>query len=169
MELVAEGLNDADPVSAAAIRRLEGEVDTTIDEVRSFARGIYPPVLAQRGLGEALRVAGRIAPIPTTVEADGIARRTPEVEATVYFACLEALQNAAKHAGGATGVEIRLVENGGLHFAVHDDGQGFVVPTVLNGHGLTNLHDRVAAIGGEVEVRSSPGHGTTVAGMIPPD
>ncbi len=116
-------------------------------------------MLAQHGLGEALRVAGRIAPIPTTVEADAIGRRRPEVEATVYFACMEALQNAAKHARGATGVAISLTDNGSLRFEVRDDGEGFVVPTVVNGNGLTNLRDRVAAVGGSVEVRSVPGRG----------
>jgi signal transduction histidine kinase len=169
LELVAEKLDEESPESATALRRLEAEVETTIDEVRSFARGIYPPVLAQRGLGEALRVAGRIAPIATQVDAEPIGRQRPEVEATVYFACLEALQNAAKHARGATGVEIRLVNNGGLRFEVQDDGEGFVVPAVTNGSGLTNMRDRVAAVGGDVEVRSSPGRGTTVTGFVPVD
>ena len=165
--LIAERLEDQAPESAAAVRRLEGEVDTTIDEVRSFARGIYPPILAERGLSEALRAASRNAPIPTTVEAGGVRRHRPEIEATVYFACMEALQNAAKHARGASGVTISLLENEGLHFEVRDDGAGFVVPTVVNGNGLTNLRDRVAAVGGVVEVESAPGDGTTVAGVVP--
>src|SRR5215208_974266 len=167
LELIAEGLDGESPESAAALRRLEGDVETTIDEVRSFARGLYPPVRAQRRLGGAVWVGGRIARMPTTSGAQDIRVWRPEVEATVYFACLEALQNAAKHARGATGVAIRVVENGGLRFEVHDDGQGFIVPTVLNGNGLTNLRDRVAAIGGEVKVRSAPGQGTTVAGVVP--
>jgi signal transduction histidine kinase len=165
--LIAEQLEDGSPESAAALHKLEGDVETTIDEVRSFARGIYPPVLAQRGLEEALRVAGRSAIIPTTVEAGAIGRHRPEIESTVYFACMEALQNAAKHARGATLIQIKLANNGRLTFEVHDDGEGFVVPTSMNGSGLTNLRDRVAAVGGEVEVRSTPGEGTTVVGDVP--
>jgi signal transduction histidine kinase len=167
LELVAERLDEQSPESAADIRRLEGDVDGTIDEVRSFARGIYPPLLAERGLGEALRAAGRGSPVPTTVDARSITRHRPEIEATVYFACMEALQNAIKHARGATGVVITLSENPRLRFEVRDDGGGFVVPTVLNGNGLTNLRDRMAAVGGEVEVRSTIGEGTTVSGVVP--
>jgi signal transduction histidine kinase len=101
------------------------------------------------------------------VESRAVTRHRPEVEATVYFACMEALQNAVKHAHGATGVVITLSENPRLRFEVRDDGPGFVVPTVPNGNGLTNLRDRMAAIGGEVEVRSTIGEGTTVAGVVP--
>ena len=165
--LIAEQLEAGSPDSANALHKLEGDIETTIDEVRSFARGIYPPVLAQRGLGEALRVAARSAALPTTVEADAIGRHRPEVEATVYFACLEAVQNASKHAQSATKVQIKLVEDGRLSFEVRDDGDGFIVPTSMNGSGLTNLRDRVAAVGGEVEVLSSPGEGTTVGGGVP--
>jgi signal transduction histidine kinase len=167
MEMVAERLDEEAPESAADIRRLEGDVDSTIDEVRSFARGIYPPLLAERGLSEALRAAGRGSPIPTIVNAREIKRHRPEIEATVYFACMEALQNAVKHAVGATGVVITLSENPRLRFEVRDDGKGFVVPTAPNGNGLTNLRDRMAAVGGEVEVRSTIGEGTTVSGVVP--
>jgi signal transduction histidine kinase len=167
LELIAERLDEDDPQSAAALRKLEVDVDGTIDEVRSFARGIYPPLLAERGLGEALRAAGRNAPIATRVDAGSISRHNPEIEATVYFACMEALQNAAKHAIGASGVTITLSENPALHFEVQDDGNGFTATNVVNGNGLTNLRDRMAAIGGEVEVRSAPGEGTTVIGVLP--
>ena len=167
LELVAERLDGGSPESATAIRQLETDIDDTIDEVRSFARGIYPPLLAERGLGEALRAAARTAPIPTTVEAPLIGRHPPEVESTVYFACKEALQNAAKHARGATGVAITLSQNSRLRFEVRDDGEGFVVPNTANGNGLTNLRDRVAAVGGDVTVRSAPGRGTTVTGVLP--
>jgi signal transduction histidine kinase len=167
LELLAERLDEEDPESAAALRRLEVDVDGTIDDVRSFARGIYPPLLAERGLAEALRAAGRNATIATRVEADSIGRHDPEIEATIYFACMEALQNAAKHADGASGVTITLSEDPALHFEVHDDGNGFTATNVVNGNGLTNLRDRMAAIGGEVEVRSVLGKGTTVIGVLP--
>jgi signal transduction histidine kinase len=167
LELVAEGLDGRSPESASAIRVLEGDVDATIDEVRSFARGVYPSLLVERGLSEALRAAGRGVPVPTMVDAEGLRRYPPELEATVYFACMEALQNAAKHASGATGVAISVSENGRLEFEVRDDGAGFERTAHARGAGLTNMRDRLAAVGGHLEVESAPGNGTRIAGSIP--
>jgi signal transduction histidine kinase len=165
--LVAERLDAEAPVSAGAIRELETQVEETIDEVRSFARGIYPSLLAERGLSEALRAAGRSAPLPTIVDAARIGRYAPEIEATVYFSCMEALQNAAKHAHGATGVTITVTHNPHLRFVVSDDGSGFDTEHAVTGVGITNLRDRLEAVGGELRVESSPGKGTRVSGMIP--
>src|SRR4051794_26661249 len=116
LELVAEQVETLSPASAGAIRELEEEVDETIDEVRAFARGVYPSLLAERGLSEALRAAGRGASVPTMVDAASIGRYPPDIEAAVFFACMEALQNAAKHAHGATGVRISVSDREGLHF-----------------------------------------------------
>jgi signal transduction histidine kinase len=165
--LLAERLDTEAPVSANAVRELEVQVDETIDEVRSFARGIYPSLLAERGLSEALRAAGRSASLPTIVDAPRIGRYAPEVEATVYFSCIEALQNAAKHAQGATGVTITLTHNPHLRFEVTDDGSGFDIEHTGKGSGLTNLRDRLAAVGGELHVESAEGKGTRVSGVIP--
>jgi signal transduction histidine kinase len=164
--LVAERLDDADPASAHAIRELEQEVEETIDEVRSFARGIYPSLLAERGLTEALRAAGRSAPVPTMVDVARIGRFPLEIEATVYFSCMEALQNAAKHALGATGVTITVTHNPHLRFEVRDDGSGFDPTRADGGAGLTNMRDRLAAVGGTLHVESSPGNGTRISGVI---
>jgi signal transduction histidine kinase len=85
----------------------------------------------------------------------------------VYFCCLEALQNAAKHAAGAT-VSVRVwEESGGLLFAVTDDGPGFDVAAARGGHGYMNMADRLGAIGGTVRWQSQAGHGATVQGSIP--
>jgi signal transduction histidine kinase len=165
--LVAERLDADSPASAGVVRELENEVDGTIDEVRSFARGIYPSLLAERGLTEALRAAGRSAPLPTMVDAATIGRYPPEVEATVYFSCMEALQNAAKHAQGATGVTITLAHNPHLRFEVSDDGIGFDPERGGGGAGITNMRDRLAAVGGELHVDSAPGRGTRISGWIP--
>jgi signal transduction histidine kinase len=165
--LVAERLDEDAPSSAGAVRDLERQVDETIDEVRSFARGIYPSLLAERGLTEALRAAGRSAPVPTIVDAALIGRYPPEIEATVYFSCMEALQNAAKHARGATGVTISLSHNPHLRFAVSDDGSGFDTAHTNGGAGLTNIRDRLAAVGGALHVESGPGSGTRISGVIP--
>jgi signal transduction histidine kinase len=167
LELLATQLQDVSPKSAEAIRHLEDEVDATIDEVRAFARGVYPALLAERGLSEALRAAGRSAPVPTMVDASAIGRYSPEIEATVYFACVEALQNAAKHAHEASGVMISVSQNERLRFEVRDDGEGFDARRADYGAGLTNLRDRLDAVGGTLDVRSAPGKGTTISGAIP--
>jgi signal transduction histidine kinase len=167
LALVAERLERDAPGSAEAIHQLEGQVEETIDDVRSFARGIYPSLLAERGLTEALRAAGRSAPVPTIVDAASIGRYPPEIEATVYFSCMEALQNAAKHAPGATGVTISLSHDPHLRFSVSDDGAGFDTAHTNGGTGLTNLRDRLAAVGGQLRVESRPGKGTRVSGVIP--
>jgi signal transduction histidine kinase len=165
--MVAERLDAESPEVAGTVRRLERDIDVTIDEVRSFARGVYPPLLAERGLGEALRAAGRSAQVATTVDVEDIGRFRPELEATVYFACIEGLQNVAKHARGASHVAIAVSHNPHLRFEVRDDGAGFDVDAVTHGAGLTNLRDRLEAVGGELRVESVPGHGTLIRGRIP--
>ncbi len=165
--LAAERLEQQDPAGAGVIRALEKDIDATIDEVRSFARGIYPALLAETGLGEALRTAARAAALPTTVHAERLGRYPPEIETTVYFSCSEALQNAAKHARGATRVTISVCQDRELHFKVCDDGAGFDVQGTPFGTGLTNLRDRLAVVGGTTRIRSVPGQGTCVGGSIP--
>ncbi len=152
---------------AEVIRALGDAIDATIDEVRSFARGVYPSLLAETGLGEALRTVGRAAALPTTVRADGLPRYAPELETTVYFSCSEALQNALKHARGATEVTISLSGGRALYFEVRDNGAGFDVQATPVGTGLSNLRDRLASVGGTVTIRSTPGRGTSIEGFIP--
>jgi signal transduction histidine kinase len=113
-----------------------------------------------------MRSAARGVPTPTTVEPDGVGRYSQEIESAVYFCCLEALQNVSKHATDATAIAIVLEHDVALRFEVRDDGPGFVVEGA-GGDGLTNMRDRLAAIGGELEIRSAPGRGTVVAGTIP--
>jgi signal transduction histidine kinase len=167
LALAAEQLETGDRARADIIHALGEEIDATIDEVRAFARGVYPTLLAQTGLPAALRTVARSAALPTTVHADGIGRYPPELETTVYFCCSEALQNAAKHADGASEVTISLSAVRELHFEVHDDGAGFDVETTPLGTGLRNLHDRLAAVGGTMAIHSAPGQGTSVDGSIP--
>ena len=143
------------------------EVEETIDEVRALARGIYPSVLSEHGLAAALQTAARASPIPISLDLDGIGRFSPEVENTVYFACVEAMQNVAKHARGARHVEIAVSNGEALFFAITDDGEGFDGRVAATGAGLANLRDRLAAVGGEMTIESSPGHGTRVAGRVP--
>jgi signal transduction histidine kinase len=154
------------PETSAVLAGLGHDAEHTIDDVRALAHGIYPSLLADRGLPDALRAAALGASISTSLAADGIGRYPRDVESSVYFACLEALQNAAKHARGVTHVEITLAEHDALEFEVSDDGEGFDLAAV-NGGGLTNLRDRLTAVGGELHVTSRPGHGTRVGGSVP--
>ena len=163
-DIVAEDPAGADEM----LGQMAGDVQLTIKELRELAHGIYPPLLADGGLGDALRAAASRSPLTVGVTVDdSVGRYTSEVEAAVYFSCLEALQNAAKHAQGAT-VELRVwAESGGLLFAVTDDGPGFDPQAARGGHGFVNMSDRLGAVGGTVRWDSEPGKGATISGSVP--
>jgi signal transduction histidine kinase len=168
LALIAERIDHHAPVRAGELAALAGQVDQTIDEVRSLARDPYPGLLTQDGIADALRAAVAQTPIETGVEADGIGRYEPDVEATVYFACLEAVQNAVKHAQGATRIVVVLLDTGRrLTFEVRDDGAGFPDEPATHGAGLANITDRLTSVGGRLTIASSPGQGTRVIGAIP--
>ena len=154
---------------AGLLEQLAAEADEALNTLRDLARGIYPPLLAAEGLPAALGSQAQKAPVETALDAEGLGRYPPEVEATVYFCCLEALQNVGKYAG-ATRATIELTEDaGGLRFTVSDDGCGFEVATTAKGAGLQNMADRLDAVGGSLTVESTPGQGTSVTGLIPVD
>jgi signal transduction histidine kinase len=166
---LAEELVRRDPERGAdRLHELEAGVDEALEEVRSLAHGVYPPVLADQGLAEALRAASRQSPIRVDVDADAVGRYPPEVESAVYFCVLEALQNVLKHAEGARRVIVRLDGRAGeeLRFSVRDDGAGAEDGELVAGAGMTNMRDRVASAGGELEVSSVPRVGTTVRGHV---
>ena len=143
------------------------EANDALENLRDLARGIYPPLLADQGLAAALRSQARKAAVPVEVEPDGIGRYPAETEAAVYFSCLEALQNVAKYAE-ASSATVRLSQsNGSLTFEVADDGRGFDPGAAERGSGLQGMADRLAALGGTLTVRSAPGEGTTIAGVLP--
>ena len=149
------------------LHALGDEVGKTLEEIQALARGVYPALLADRGLPEALRAAALRLPVTATVNPDGVGRYPAEVENAVYFCCLEAMQNASKHAPDAGAISIALGEDDGLVFEVRDDGAGFDPALVAPGAGLTNMKDRLAAVGGALDIRSAPGRGTLVVGRIP--
>jgi signal transduction histidine kinase len=159
-----------DPERAASmLAEAKSEANDALDDLRDLARGIYPPLLADKGLAAALEGQARKSPIPVDIQPDGIGRYAPETETAVYFSCLEALQNVAKYAE-ASHATVRLAQaNANLTFEVTDDGRGFDPAVVGHGSGLQGIADRLAALGGEVTVRSAPGDGTTVAGRLPVD
>ena len=167
---LARQLADTDPDTAKEILQQIGqELQDAVQELRNLAHGIYPPLLMDRGLQEALSAAAGRAALPTAVVADGIGRYSPTIEAAVYFCCLEALQNAAKHAGEGAEAKITVhEEEGALLFVVADDGAGFDLASgAQRGHGFVNMSDRVGAIGGSIVVESAPGVGTRINGRIP--
>ena len=146
---------------------LQGDIDSALKELRDLARGIYPPLLADQGLVGALESQAQRSVVPVAIEADGIGRYPRDAEAAVYFSCLEALQNVAKYAR-ASRATLRLWDGDGhLRFEVIDDGVGFDTDETSYGTGLQGMIDRLAAVGGELHVRSVPGTGTTVTGGIP--
>jgi signal transduction histidine kinase len=165
----ARALIDSNPEQAQAILdELRGAVQEAMQDFRDLAHGIYPPLLQDRGLAEALANAARRTTVPTRVEPNTPCRYDPEVEATVYFCCLEALQNAAKHAGDSARATIRLYEEqDALLFEITDDGSGFDPARTTFGAGLTNMRDRLEAIGGDLRIDSSLGQGSRVLGTIP--
>ena len=167
LRLARDVLADEPEAAVELLGQLADDLTATIQELRDLAHGIYPPLLADSGLASALEAAASRSPLAVRVTGSGLRRYTPEIEAAVYFCCLEALQNAAKHAPGAT-VEVRLrEESGGLLFSVTDDGPGFDVAAARGGHGYMNMADRLGAIGGTVRWQSDPGHGASVYGSVP--
>ncbi|HEX4756319.1 MAG TPA: sensor histidine kinase, partial [Candidatus Dormibacteraeota bacterium] len=164
---LAEMLLDRDPVKAqTTLIQLKADADEALETLRDLARGIYPPLLADKGLTAALESQARKAIVEVAVHGEGIGRYSQEVEAAVYFSVLEAMQNVQKYAG-ATKVIVRLREEAdGLAFAVEDDGCGFDLATVSRGSGLTNMEDRLDALGGSLQVVSSIGQGTSLHGWL---
>jgi signal transduction histidine kinase len=158
-----ERLSDR-PLEAELIRRARAEASTAIAELRDLARGIAPPVLADRGLPAAVAALGRRAPMPVTVDARLDRRPVPIVEAAAYFVVAEALTNVAKHAGGAA-AGVTIAENPErLIVEVADKGPGGADP---EGGGLTGLRHRVEALDGTLTVASDPGRGTTIRAELP--
>ncbi|MDP9283443.1 MAG: GAF domain-containing sensor histidine kinase, partial [Actinomycetota bacterium] len=162
-------LIDSDAEKAKAILgELRVAVQEAMQDFRDLAHGIYPPLLQDRGLSEALANAARRASIPTRLAAAEDGRYAPEIEAAVYFCCVEALQNAAKYAGEGARATIRLFEKEeALLFEVVDDGPGLDPARTTFGAGLTNMRDRLEAIGGDLRIESTLGQGTRVVGTIP--
>jgi signal transduction histidine kinase len=165
---LARSAVDEDPAEAKdLLGELQTDTSATLENLRDLARGIYPPLLADLGLVAALNAQAGKSPVPVTVEADGIGRYPQDTEAAVYFCCLEALQNIGKYAR-ATQARICLeAQNGNLTFSVSDDGAGYDARHTPLGSGQRNMADRLAALGGQLEIRSAPSQGTTITAHLP--
>jgi signal transduction histidine kinase len=168
LDLARSRGEDSDAALSSELGEFGSELDEVLQDLRSLAHGIFPPLLADEGLGAALREAARRSAVPVSVGIDDPGRLSPECETAVYYCCLEALQNVAKHAGGDATATLRLWhDQRSVRFSVVDDGSGFVVEDGGGSFGLTNMTDRIGAVDGSLAVRSSPGAGTTVEGRIP--
>jgi signal transduction histidine kinase len=164
---LAEELLETDASGGAqAVHELGTHIDLAVEDLRALAHGVYPSLLSDRGIVDALRGVAMDSRLPVHLEASGVTRHPLEIETAVYFVCVEAMQNVYKHADGATGVWISLREDGRLRVEIIDDGPGFAAPSEPTG-GLRNMRDRVEAVGGELIVDAAPGRGTRIAFSVP--
>ncbi|MEM7140446.1 MAG: sensor histidine kinase [Actinomycetota bacterium] len=161
----------SDPAAAQeTLDRIRDEVRHAQDEMRALVRGLYPPVLTQHGLGPAVRSLVADLHNPTRTRIDDVPRLGPDREASLYFLCLEAVQNVMKHAGNAATVTIVVeTDDATVRVSVADDGPGFDSTTSDVGAGLVNMEDRIGAAGGTVAIESAPGAGTVVSATMPID
>ena len=167
LQLAADQADD--PEHRDLLLQLHEQTQSAISQLRELAHGVYPSVLAARGLVEALRSVARRSPHPVAIEADNEPIRLSEAdEAALYFVCLEALQNSAKHAGPTTSSTIRLATSeDAVEVHISDTGPGFDVANVQNPRGLLNMSDRIAALGGDFFLTSSIDRGTAISVKIP--
>jgi signal transduction histidine kinase len=157
----------ADDSARQMLGALQADAAGALENLRDLARGIYPPLLADLGLTAALNAQAAKSPLPVTVDADGVGRFGQDTEAAVYFCCLEALQNIAKYAQASTARICLQAQNETLRFTVSDDGTGYDARHTPVGSGQRNMADRLAALGGRLEVRSAPRRGTTITAQLP--
>lgn len=163
-QTVADRDPDQLPGQLADLRTAAGAAAATVADL---SQGIYPRSLAESGVGTALRAATMVSPVPVHLVDRTTRRPPPDVEAAAYFCCLEAVQNAVKHAA-ATRIEVQLADDAqSLSLCVRDDGRGLPGGTPPSGSGLANMRDRVDAVGGALTVTGNPGTGTVVAARIP--
>ncbi len=166
LRVLEDSAGDPGEVKEMAAQLREG-VHAALEDLRSLARGIYPPLLADQGLPLALRAQAARAPLPVLIEADGIGRYRRDIEATAYFCVLEALQNVSKYARASQVTVTLACPDGHLEFSVTDDGTGFDPASTPRGTGLQGMEDRLAAAGGTLRVTSRPGQGTKIHARLP--
>ncbi|MFE3319030.1 sensor histidine kinase [Nocardia sp. NPDC059195] len=141
------------------------ELDTALTELRELARGVFPPILAERGLTAALTALAERAPIAVRIQGDLVPRPAPGIELAAYFIAAEALTNAAKYSGGThVDIEVDVVAES-ARLVIADDGRGGA--SIGPGGGLSGLCDRAAALGGQLLLDSAPGTGTVLTATLP--
>jgi signal transduction histidine kinase len=165
LKIVQARIEDDPGGAAALLAAAREELALAIDELRELARGLHPPILTERGLRVALESLANRSPMPVRIEAP-LARRLPdEIETALYYLVAEALTNATKHAQASSATVRLSVAGDRVTVRVRDDGTGGAA--VRAGGGLRGLAERLEALGGELEVDSPAGAGTTLTGVIP--
>jgi signal transduction histidine kinase len=153
---------------ATQLEAIRLDVAEAVEELRTLSHGIYPSVLLERGVGDALRSVAMTAPLGIQVTDDGLGRCPASIETAIYFCALEAIQNTIKHAGPGARVSVVLRRRDrNIEFAISDDGVGMPDGGPSDGVGLVSMQDRIGAAGGDLEILSSPGRGTTIRGTVP--
>jgi len=159
------------PDRAVGLLGAQGDSFTsTIDTLAELAHGLYPRTLTDNGPVPALRVAAGRSPVPVTLASDALPRLPTDIEATLYFCAVEAMQNAAKHAAAREiRIDIRADPGGHVRMVVTDDGRGFEESGITPGRGLANVRDRVESVGGRLRLTAGPGLGTRLDIELPAD
>jgi signal transduction histidine kinase len=165
---LAAGLAADHPELASRLITLREHLDEALERIRSLGRGMFPRLLDQEGIPAALdAMAARWEP-PLALTCSAAGRYPAEVESAIFFGCVEAAQNAAKHAGPGAAISLDVAERYGvIAFEVRDDGVGVDLERIRLGQGLVNIAERLEAVGGTLDVASSPGRGTIVTGCVP--
>jgi signal transduction histidine kinase len=151
----------------AVLADLKAAAEDTIHTLLDLSHGIYPRLLAEQGLGAAVAAAVAAGSLPVELTVDALRRQRDDVEAALYFCCLEAVQNAAKHSGASRAVVRVSGDRDGVTLVVSDDGDGFPVASVGSGSGLVNMRDRAEAVGGSLRIDSRRGRGTVITVRVP--
>jgi signal transduction histidine kinase len=168
LDLAVETMHDDPETGERQLASVGRQLDEVLQTLRSLARGIYPNVLHERGLPEAIKSVARSSPMPVRVHATHFGRFPEDIEVAIYFYCLEALQNVAKHGGADVSAIVSLTEGRGeVTLEVRDNGPGFDLEAVRAGSGLVNMRDRIDAVGGRLKISSAPGRGTIVRAIVP--
>jgi signal transduction histidine kinase len=163
--MIAE--KDGASQTVALLREMSEESDDVVEALRSFARGVYPPLLEAEGLAAAVAAQARRSPFPVTMETDTIGRYSRDIEATIYFCVIEALRSSMERVG-VTRADVRLAQsNGSVTFEVSDDGNVEPDSGAPANDVLVLMNDRVDAVAGTLTVAARPEEGTVVSGSIP--
>lgn len=165
LDLAADSVDD--PALRERLVALRGQLDDALTVLRDTVRGIYPAALADHGIAEGIRAATLASVPPVELRTEPLPRYPAEIEGAVYYSCVEAIQNAVKHAQASRILVVLAEEAGEIVFSVRDDGCGFDPRRRRSGAGLRNISDRVRAAGGHLRVSSSLGGGTTLSGRVP--
>jgi signal transduction histidine kinase len=169
LQLASQLARSGRPITTDELDAMQMESREALAELRELARGIYPSVLTERGLEDALRGIARRSPNSVELTYDRATEFSAEDAAAVYFICLEALQNVAKHAGpDATALVTVQGRADGVTVSIVDDGVGCDPTAIGASRGVLNMADRAGALGGELTVDSAPGSGARVTMVLPP-